>query len=466
MKRKLLKAIIWTAALVVGLPLLLYAILVLINWRDHDPSPLAIKMMEEYRANSVVTEDDNAFVDAMGFDVGSGDDPHAMGVKRIQWVSKEIEFGYGNAGADPLEEPNDFRGKRDAKIFAISKACNRDNHSRLVGVECVNVIHDTEGLKDWIRSESWLLERYQLLLRHSKWTDEAFAGLPLPTATLFDGHRLLLAKVMILAKDNRPLETQQLLASDIRFWRRVLHSTNDLVTKMGAVVALEMHFAEGNIALKQLPPDAQQEAMPAEWRQPFSDEEKSLHKVMIGDWINASNMVLKNRNDEATSADIVDNSFFGRLVEKFGNVLFQPQDTVNRMAVELVKAADAADVKYIDLQKSLLKLDAYLKCQNSDSFPFRSAYNLIGQVVVTTTIPNYPEYARRVADIEGVRRATLAAVELREASVKPEDVPSALSKSSQRNPYSDEPFSWDATEKVIVFKGLEKGERGEHHIYY
>ncbi|MES1196762.1 MAG: hypothetical protein ABUL58_07445, partial [Steroidobacter sp.] len=123
MKRKLLKLLVWTATIVIGLPLLLYIILVAVNWNDREPSSLAIKLMDEYRANSIVTKKDNGYVDVMGFAVAPDDDPHAMGLKRVEWVSKANQFGRTNAGADPQDKPYDFKSKRDTKVQAVSNAC-------------------------------------------------------------------------------------------------------------------------------------------------------------------------------------------------------------------------------------------------------------------------------------------------------------------------------------------------------
>lgn len=81
-------------------------------------------------------------------------------------------------------------------------------------------------------------------------------------------------------------------------------------------------------------------------------------------------------------------------------------------------------------------------------------------------MPSYVTYAGRVGDVEGVRRAALAAVTLRASGVKAPDVATALSSIQLRNPYNDQPFSWDEKEGAIVFRGLEAGERGQHRIRY
>jgi len=474
MSRTIKKVIVWTVALVVGLPVLLYLILVAINWPDREPSPLAIKMTEEYRANSNGAVDDNGYIDLMGFAVAPGEDPHEMGLKRIEWISRVNKLGKSQAGSDPQGRAYDFKSKRDAKVQTISNACNRDSHQRFVGLECLNAMEDTETLTRWIESESWLLERYQRLLARSEWVDEAPVYAEVgsefpPYAVVMDGQKLLLAKVMVLAKENQISEMQKLLASDARFWRRVMSSTNILIGKMVAIAALDRHFTMANIALRSLSPDAQQKAIPDEWQRPIADEEKSLHKVMIGEWIFAAS-IMKNIHgddwDTLIDPPSVDHAPRRHWYSLLGRPFYKQQATLNNFADIYSRIGAAGDVEYQSLPKSIARCDEELRSQFAGTFSIHSAYNPIGQIVVAMSQSLFSNYIRRVADIEGVRRATLGAVELREALVKRDQAEVALSSSSQRNPYTKEPFAWDAKEKLIVFKGLEKGERGEHHIFY
>jgi hypothetical protein len=79
---------------------------------------------------------------------------------------------------------------------------------------------------------------------------------------------------------------------------------------------------------------------------------------------------------------------------------------------------------------------------------------------------NYFDYGARVSDIEGVRRAALAAVSLRASNVRVENVEQALPTSGLTDPYHGRPFEWAATEGAIRFRGLQEGERGEHLLHY
>jgi hypothetical protein len=95
-----------------------------------------------------------------------------------------------------------------------------------------------------------------------------------------------------------------------------------------------------------------------------------------------------------------------------------------------------------------------------------SAYNLTGALLTAGDFLNYGSYARRSADVEGIRRAALVAVELRENNVSPSDAAAAVRASPLRNPYDEQPLLWDETEHAVIFRGLEQGDRGLHRLYY
>ena len=100
-----------------------------------------------------------------------------------------------------------------------------------------------------------------------------------------------------------------------------------------------------------------------------------------------------------------------------------------------------------------------------ETLPPRSLYNVVGRMLLAGP-PDYASYARRVADVEGVRQAALATVTLRDDGVLVSEMAAALAAGPYRNPYDDQPLRWDADEEAVVFVGLEPGERGEYRFHY
>src|SRR5690606_18729266 len=63
---------------------------------------------------------------------------------------------------------------------------------------------------------------------------------------------------------------RDLLERDLVFWRQVLASSDMLITKMIAVAAAGRNFEFGSLAMRSLPPDRVDAAVPPSWRQPLT----------------------------------------------------------------------------------------------------------------------------------------------------------------------------------------------------
>ena len=79
MLRRVFKAAGWTVLGLAALCVVLYLIAVAINWRDQEPSAIAVRFASLYRDRPVVADDDNAYVYLMGFGVSPDESPHERG---------------------------------------------------------------------------------------------------------------------------------------------------------------------------------------------------------------------------------------------------------------------------------------------------------------------------------------------------------------------------------------------------
>jgi hypothetical protein len=272
-----------------------------------------------------------------------------------------------------------------------------------------------------------------------------------------EGQRLLLLDAKVLARKGEYRKLRELLSLDLSFWRRVLESSDTLLTKMVATAAINRHFSLGNLVLRTLPPDRVVDAIPAEWRMPFSNDERSMLRCMVGEWVSTSAMLQKIAEDySAANEDDLLASALAWLSEPF----YKPQATINGYAGHFSRVATLLNVP-LDQYESALAQASELARQ---AFPPRSLYNVMGQTILGMGSFSYDRYARRIGDVEGVRRAALATVSTRAARVTKDDVPASLASSPLRNPYNDRPFEWDG--EAVVFHGLESGSRGEHRFDY
>jgi hypothetical protein len=145
--------------------------------------------------------------------------------------------------------------------------------------------------------------------------------------------------------------------------------------------------------------------------------------------------------------------------------LVQPQATLNRQSAYLSAVIDILDAPLLGFSAVADEASSLAHRTGEGTFPPRSLYNVLGRLLLAGP-PDYAPYARRVADVEGIRRAALATVTLRDEEIPASEMPAALAASPLRNPYDGQPLRWEAEEEAVVFVGLEPGERGEHRFYY
>jgi hypothetical protein len=270
--------------------------------------------------------------------------------------------------------------------------------------------------------------------------------------------KLFLAKASEAAASGRTEEAMALVARDARFWRTVLAEADALITKMIAVAALNRHYELGNLILRSMPPTVQ---APAEWSLPFTKPELSMQRVITGEWIFSSGLLRHSPHDELESEDGAASTIAARLVAP----LYQYQDTSNELAAHYANVALLLDAPLEEFPAVISRVVKETEETRTRLYSI-TLYNPAGRLALAAGLSSLDNYAVRVADLEGVRRAALLAARLRERGIKPSDVPAALSAGDLRSPYDQQPFEWAAEGGHIVFQGLEGSERGTHRIRY
>lgn len=441
MFRRILKAGAWTLASILGLGIAAYGTAVAINWRDQEPSDAALQFAESYRDRPALADEHNAFIYVMGFTVPPGADPRSMGLKRVAWIQRRQETG-ASVDADPLGEPGDNHHVRHPVIEQLIKACGP------TGSGCNDALAASDAaFAQLMASEGWRLQRYQTLIAHAGWRESVSFDLSTSVpyyGPILDGQLLMLMNARMLAKQGDHGAVKKLLGDDLRFWRRVLESSDSLITKIIATAALKRHFEWGNLVMKEFAHLDVALAMPAEWEAALTASERSLQRCLIGEWIFGSE-VLRGLSSES---------------------FYPPQDSINELAAHYSQIAALLAAPLPDYHTALDQVRAATERRKQEALQSRSPYNIVNRILIAQGSSDIATYAARVNDIEGVRQAALAAVRLRERNVPPSEVAAALETAPFRNPYNDRPFAWDAEQGAIVFTGLQPGPRAEHRIEY
>lgn len=458
--KKALKIIGWCVVALVGLGVAAYLIVVVVNWRDREPSATAVQFASEYRARPAVPDSDNGFIDLLGLGVPPGDSPFQMGLKRIAWLQDSSRLAHLDPASDPMGKSLEVMDHvHPAAVQQFIDAC------RFGGSACLSAFQSgTELFEQWQSSESWALPRYLELIRYGSWLEAVpfnpEAPLP-PYGLAVDGQMMLFLDAKTLSERGDYAGVKNLLEQDLGFWRRVLESTDTLIGKMVATAAIDRNFKLGSLVLRQIPPAQVLSAMPAGWSVPISDSERSMRRCLVGEWMYMSGVI---RQSNAAAATLADESFVSKLHARLGSPLYRLQDTVNKNAEYLLQMAELLNAPLDHYENAVNQTAALAQRTARESMPPHSVYNMIGQVLLAVGAYDFGRYARRVSDLEGVRRAAELAATLHSGKVAEGDA--AVSASALREPYHNHPFEWARADKVIVFRGLEMSERGVHHLYY
>jgi hypothetical protein len=172
------------------------------------------------------------------------------------------------------------------------------------------------------------------------------------------------------------------------------------------------------------------------------------------------------RNTDVDLQALRDDSPVSRALTRLTMSLYRPQDSMNKNAAYILEMAQLLSSPLDRYEDAVNRTATLAERTRREALPPRSAYNVVGQVLIGLGAYDFGTYARRVGDLEGVRRAALLAATLHAASVGAPEVGAALSSSALREPYHNRPFDWDEKEGVIIFRGLEIGARSVHRIYY
>lgn len=446
-----------------GLAVLVYVVIVAINWNDQPPSQLAEKFAYSIDNRPAVPDSANAFLFMMGFSGPPDTDPAELGLKRQEWYLEQVASSSATPKDDPFGDDFDLQPGRSEAVSALAIDCQK------LSANCLDLAAvRTLVATDWLDEEAWLLGRYIELIVHEEFSELIPANVWWPSPSysrLGYGQRLLMLSALVSARNGDRSHVIALLEADLKFWRMVLANSDLLITKMIATAYVRNHFVQGNRVIKELHKSIRVDTIPSGWLVEISSAEKSMARSLIGDWRYMENSLRSTASATLyvpTSSSIDGVTFVERLEWRMLLPLFQPQDISNRNAARIAKFIEIFDAPYRNLPA------AYAEAQNlpvDEPTPFSRAYNLAGDLHYPMGL-NFGSYAVRVADLEGIRRAAVVTSQLREQGIGAASVPSQLAISSISDPYTSEPLGWSTDSNEVVFHGLQEDDRGMHRMRY
>jgi len=463
MVKKLAKILAWFLGGVLCLGLIAYAVLSIVNLNDREPTAeiAALKALQE--PASEVASRNNSYLYMLGFSGPPDIDPMTLGLQRYEWMEEpRPEF---RTEDDPLSDDYDYRFSRDGEVAELAKTCSESE------VDCIRLLEsDTGVVERWLVKERWLLDRYRTVTDMTEFREATpFKVLaPVPSyGVLFEGQRLMIVDAWLAASEGNAEAVSRKLDRDLVYWRMVLEKSDALITKMIATAAIIRHFKLGNIVLRRLPEEVAADGIPASWRNQISDEERSMKRCLAGEWTYFDEsiriVVADNDNPFGNWTGITGSMTWDRISWVFLKPFWQHQDLSNRHARLMLDLGNVFDVPYDEVSAAIEIADLL---QRSAYRPFSRLYNFTGDLIMSANGWTFSDYAVRVSDLEGIRRAALLVAELRAEGLAKDEVARRMLVSELVDPYTNEPFTWHDGSDAIVFNGLERHDRSQHEIIY
>jgi hypothetical protein len=323
-------------------------------------------------------------------------------------------------------------------------------------VDCERALRaDPDAFATWRAAEAVPLARYEALLERHAWREtlprDALAPMPRFTDVL-DAQQLYLLQTRELARAGDAAAVRRRLDADHAYWRVVLAASDTLITRMIAVAAVRRHFDLGNLALRALPVQRADDAVPPSWARPFSTAERSMSRALAGEWrftdatLKASATGGKPGYGEAPASVPAGQRIQWAVSRPFLRV----QATSNRFAA---RAAELAALSELPADRLPAAVDARFDEWDRQRTLWR-AYNPLGNMLMSMGAEQgMRDYLFRGTDLEGLRRATLLAQSLRSRALADADIAAAVDTAALRDPYTGAALGWDAAPRAVVVSG-------------
>ena len=444
----------------IGLLVLFYLVLRAINWKDQPPSAAALRFNEIIAARPQVPPAENGVVYTLGFAAPAGQDPREVGARRLAWI--EAFDNHTDPKADPLVDTLDMKSGGSPALDAIRASCGEGDRK-----PCTDAFDQAAGTWQPTETETLALQRYREMLALHAWRDAIPLHIraPLPAYQhLMHAQRVYLVSAMQLAAQGKGEAVRDALNADLVYWRGAQRNAQNLIAKMIAVAAIRNHFFFSNLVLRRLPPGQFAAAIPPEWQREFSTAERSMHLVMAGEWQFSASVwsyVLDTESaaweaDEKPSSTSVWANYVGK-------PMFKLQDTLNVIAERYLDLADRFAVPMSEYSKARAAIEDHVR----DHPHSLSLYNPLGDYYLREVESvTYVSYAFRAANPEGMRRAALLVAQMRASGLPADAIAGAVAQAELREPYTQQPFEWDAKRASLIFTAPEDGQWRLHEFFY
>ena len=418
----------------------------LVNLRDEELTPEAQALAEFQRPP--LPEGQNAYLALVGFDAPMGVDPIAAGIQVVTehevssvtdpLGAKRVER-IANAGAWPVRDGHlKFVGDTSTMCDPISKPCLQPSPT------------DAKQLRAMAEANKQLIARY-LDLQHM--TGYANTSVPDPLQPMPSGgwrqtRNLLLTQASLDGLSGKEDQALAFLAADLAFWRRVLGTDSQMIDEMIAVRVLASDLALLSELIATPSFDVREHmAQLRRMLAPLTPAERNAGRMFKREFASWARLIVVNHEGATRSED---NDWANRYASR---LLWKKSASLNDAARFFTLLQTLGSHPPADFSRLRRELEIASKMSGPG---IAWTYNPIGKMLVRIGVPAYPDFVARVFDLAAYVQLVRAQLEVRLAALPSESVPAFLASAGPeaRNAYSDQPFNWDAANRMLSFEPM------------
>ncbi len=421
-----------------------------INGYDAAPDPRFVQLQ---KWPEPIADANNGFIAAAGLMAPAGASPFEAGRRWVESVNAAMDkqshdFPKAPAGlkyaayVPPVPEKISDSGRTGPYAqFCLPTS----------GV-CVAIVQqEQKAVEAWLAANQELLARYLTLQKYLGWQYALKPGdsyMPIiPLSALLHAQSLMHASILLAFEKKQPGKGLDMLGEDIRFVRNMLGSKDGLAGKMNASTMLAGDLALLAELIEQRPNDLR-----PYWEQiEKMVEPLTAAQVSVADAFRFDERVLTARMSQFSSAPQDEDGLRPGLTE-----LWSDHHVRRNASVKLM----------LDYWEQVLRLievrdPAYTPpLQQEDISPLQAVstltgfmHNQVGKILILVTMPEYPQYANRLYELNAFNSLVHLRLTLARDNVDAGGVPAYLARNDKSllNPETGKPFEWDAAQRQVYF---------------
>lgn len=422
-------------------------VLAFLAWYDQPLSASAKKLLQ--RPTQTVAESTNAYYYLIGLNFPAASEPAAEGKAVVAWYNKTVL--QDKQFTDFYQYPPDFEKKRSA--LRVKGSVPRFHENDKNGSLLEFVANNPQKLQELLRNNELLLSRYRTLLTFRQYQEPLELGIwmPLPgSSASLDLHRLYLLSLGQQAHKGNLAAAVQGVQQTTEFWQAMANADTSLLMKFNAFSALRstLYLAAELAGAPSITPDLRHTL--AQVLQ-FDTGRLQTADTLRAEAIWAERTMATFRRLARTSSNPTNWLLLAWLKPNtMANQLYGQYLHDNQLA----KLSASALVEYMQKHGGIDPIQV-----RKFDLPF--IYSPLGEAqAIKSYALQYTGYARKVHDLEGIRRLSLLKLQAHEHGITASSVPEYLANTGAdlANPYTAKPMEWYPDRKSIGFMspGIEK----------